>query len=137
MNYLEYFGDSMTDEKLSRTHRVFEEWGPVVKMNTLRKNKLFSRDVTELISVGLIRKIKTGYYIWAIDENDIGDLELACSVIPKGVICLQSAAQYHDLSTLNPTVVTIAIPSGSMRPILPVHPPIELIMAPPAKSKSR
>ena len=121
----------MTNEKMNRTRQVFDDLGPVVKMNTLRENKLFSRDVSELISLGLIRKIKASFYVWASDENDISDLELACFVIPKGIICMQSAAQYHDLTTLNPTMITIAIPSNSMRPILPEHPPIELIMTPP------
>lgn len=118
----------MTSEKHDRVRLLFDEYGPVVKTNTLRENKIFSREIEELISAGLIRRIRTGYYVWASAENDMTDLELASAVIPKGIICLQSAARYYDLSTLNPTVILVAIPSNSMRPVLPDHPPIELVV---------
>lgn len=120
----------MTTEKLERARRVFGRCGPIVKMNILRENKLFSRDVAELVSGGLIRKIKTGYYIWVSEENNVTDLELASFVIPRGIICLQSTASYYDLTTLNPTAITIAVSSDSMRPVLPAYPPIELVVTP-------
>jgi predicted transcriptional regulator of viral defense system len=121
----------MTNTKMLRVRKVFTDYGPVVKMNILRENKLFSRDIAELISLGFIRKLKAGYYVWTAAQEEISDLELACAVIPKGIICLQSAAHIHELTTLIPMSITIALPSDSMRPILPVNPPIELIMTPP------
>lgn len=124
---------NMTGEKHEWARHVFEHYGPVVKTNTLRDNKLNSRDVAELISDGLIRRIKTGYYLWTATENDLSDLELVSSIIPKGIICLQSAAYYYDLSTINPIAVTIAISSDSMEPTRPSHPPIELVVMPAAQ----
>lgn len=117
----------MTDEKRERAQFVFERFGPTVKAKTLRENKLFSRDVAELVSVGLIRKIKAGYYVWTAYEDELTDLELVSSIIPHGIICLQSSASYHDLSTLNPVAISIAVPSDSMLPVLPSFPPIELV----------
>jgi len=122
----------MTNEKQERARRVFERCGPVVKTNILRENKLFSRDIAELVSSGMIRKIKTGYYIWVSEENNVTDLELASSVIPRGIICLQSAACYYNLTTLNPTAVAIAVSSDSMRPVLPAYPPTQLVVTPAA-----
>lgn len=122
----------MSNEKQERARRVFERCGPIVKTNILRENKLFSRDIAELVSVGLIRKIKSGYYIWALEENNVTDLELVSSVIPRGIICLQSAACYYDLTTQNPTAISIAVSSDSMRPVLPDYPPIDLIVTPAA-----
>lgn len=122
----------MTNEKQERARRVFERCGSIVKANILRENKLFSRDIAELVSAGLIRKIKSGYYIWASEENNMTDLELASSVIPRGIICLLSAACYYDLTTQNPTAVSVAVSSDSMRPVLPAYPPIDLVVTPAA-----
>ena len=118
----------MTKEKQERVRDIFKHYGPVIKTNMLRENKFCSRDIAKLIDDGVIRKIKTGYYTLASPENDMTDLELVSAVIPKGIICLQSAAFYYDLSTQNPTSVSIAIPAKSMPPVLPEHPPVELIM---------
>jgi len=118
----------MTREKQERVREIFKHYGPVIKTNKLRERKFCSRDIAKLIDDGVIRKIKSGYYTLTSSENDMTDLELVSAVIPKGIICLQSAAFYYDLSTQNPTSVSIAIPAKSMRPVLPEHPPVELIM---------
>ena len=118
----------MTKEKQERVRDIFKHYGPIMKTNMLRENKFCSRDIAKLIDDGVIRKIKTGYYALTSSENDMTDLELVSAVIPKGIICLQSAAFYYDLSTQNPTSVSIAIPAKSMPPVLPEHPPIELVM---------
>lgn len=120
----------MTNEKKERARLVFESHGPVVKANILGESKLYSRDIAELISDGLIRKMKTGYYIWNAAENDMTDLELASAVIERGIICLQSAAIYYDLSTINSSAVTMAVPSDNKRPALPDYPPIDLYVVP-------
>lgn len=126
----ECFGDTMTIDKYERIRRIFEQHGPVMKTGQLREHKVFSRDIAKLVSGGDIRKIKTGYYIWGISENNMTDLQLVSAVIPKGIICLQSAANYYDLSTINPMSVAIAIPSDGMKPVLPSYPPIKLVVMP-------
>ncbi|MDL2238229.1 hypothetical protein LJC56_10475 [Christensenellaceae bacterium OttesenSCG-928-K19] len=120
----------MTDKKQERVYALFEQYGPVLKTNKLRENKIFSRDIAELISNKKIRKIKTGFYIRTQDKNNMSDLEIASAIIPNGIICLQSAASYYDLTTINPISVYVAIPSNGMRPVLPSQPPIELVVTP-------
>lgn len=120
----------MRNNKISKCQSVFQQYGPVVKTEILRQNKIFSRDISWLISEGLIRKVKTGYYIWTKSDYNISDIEIASTVIPNGIVCLQSAAYYYDLTTLNPTKITVAISSDSKRPVIPTHPPIELVTMP-------
>ncbi len=122
----------MTNKKQEHARLVFEQFGPIVRTGILRENKLFSRDIAELIAMGHIRKLKTGVYVRRSSEDSLTDLEVAAGVIPGGIVCLQSAADYYNLTTLNPTAVTIAIPANSMRPVLPDYPPIELVPAAPA-----
>lgn len=122
----------MSDEKKQLAKKLFAAKGPVLKAKTLTENKLSSREIADLVQQGFIRKVKTGYYIWSGTENDLSDIELVASVIPFGIICRQSAAQLHEMTTLNPLAVSIAIPSNRTRVVVPSYPPVELVPSPKA-----
>jgi predicted transcriptional regulator of viral defense system len=117
----------MTEKKRVAAKELFVKYGPILKANILRENKFCSREVAELVSCGLIQKIKNGYYMLSDASNDLSDIELAAKVFPYGAICLFSAAQLYELTTVNPTEVYVAIPSTRTRITLPQYPPIDLI----------
>jgi len=116
----------MTSRKIQLAQELFRAKGPILKTKILNENKFCSREIAELVHSGLIQKVKTGYYIWAKYENNLSDIETVASVIPYGIICRQSAAQIYDLTTVNPLVVSIAIPANRTRVAVPSHPPVEL-----------
>ena len=55
----------MTASALSEVLAVFQKNGPVLKASELKIHGIGSRDLALLQKEGLVRKIKTGYYIWA------------------------------------------------------------------------
>ena len=124
------YGDNMTEKKRARAELLFQTFGPVLKTGTLREHRIFNRDIAELLDDGDIQKLKTGYYIWNATASDISDIGTIAVLIPFGIICLQSAAHYHELTTLNPLAITVAIPANRTRITLPDHPPVELIAYP-------
>ena len=124
------YGDIMTDKKRVRAESLFQTLGPVIKAGTLREHRIYNRDIAELMGNGDIQRLKSGYYIWNTAASDISDLGMVATLIPFGVICLQSAACFHELTTLNPLVVTVAIPANRTRISLPEYPPVELIAYP-------
>jgi predicted transcriptional regulator of viral defense system len=75
----------------------------------------------------LIQKLTTGYYIWNTAAADVSDVEAAAALVPFGIVCLQSAAALHELTTLNPLAVSVAIPANRTRVALPEYPPVELV----------
>jgi predicted transcriptional regulator of viral defense system len=117
----------MTDLKRRRTEILFKQHGPILKANLLREHGIYSRELSAFARDGYIQKLKTGYYIWNETVPDVSDIETASAVVPFGIICLQSAARFHELTTLNPLAVTVAIPANRTRVALPDYPPIELI----------
>lgn len=117
----------MTNEKRKLAKELFLSRGPILRAKLLRENKFCSREITELIDSGLIRKIKPGYYIWCEEENNLSDIETVASVLPYGIICRQTAAQLHELTTVNPLAISIAIPANRTRVVVPSHPPVELV----------
>lgn len=116
----------MTETRREKIKKIFDDNGPIVKASVLRENKLCSRDVAELMHAGYVKKHRTGFYSWVNADENISDIELASSLIQNGVICLYSAAVYYDLTTINPIAVTVAIPSSTIKPLLPDYPPIKL-----------
>jgi predicted transcriptional regulator of viral defense system len=125
-----YFGDVMNDEKQDRIEALFKERGPILKTHVLREYGICSRDLAELTKDNLIQKLKTGYYMWNAMMPDISDAETAVVLIPFGVVCLQSAAMFHELATVNPIAVTIAVPANRTRIALPKYPPVETVAYP-------
>lgn len=118
----------MTDERILKIKRIFEEYYPIVKTCVLRENKICSRDITELIELNYIVKVKTGYYAWRNDVKELSGIELVQSIIPEGVISLVSAATIHKLISDNTLedAVCVTIPTNMIKPTLPVSPQIRL-----------
>jgi predicted transcriptional regulator of viral defense system len=116
----------MNIERLNKIRIIFEQNKPIVKTAILRENKINSRDIMELIESGYIKKVKTGYYAWADDFENYNDLEVVQGIIPEGVISVFSAAEIHELTTVNSTCISVTIPTKMLKPKLPDYPPIEL-----------
>ena len=91
----------------------------IVKTETLNMNGFNSRDVKRLIQEGLIERIKQGHYMEK--QRDISDIEITAKLIPMGVFCLFSAIEYHELATVNPSEICLALPRGVTCPILPTN----------------
>jgi predicted transcriptional regulator of viral defense system len=120
----------MTDKKRTRVESLFQTSGPIITAGTMREHRIYNRDIAELLKSGDIQKLKTGYYIWDAIAPDVPDIEAVATLIPFGIICLQSAAHFHDLTTLNPLVISIAVPANRTRVATPAYPPVELIAYP-------
>jgi len=124
------FGEEMTNTKRTYAENLFKKHGPILKSGKLREHGIYHRDIVELVDKGDIIKLKTGSYIWAEIQTEITDMDLVIRLIPFGVVCLQSAASYHELTLLNPLAITIAIPANRTRTLLPDYPPVELVAYP-------
>ena len=68
---------------------------------------------------GLIERISRGVYAWpGADLGEHQTLAEAARQVPRGVICLLSALQFHGIGTQQPHEVWLAIPPGAWRPKL-------------------
>ncbi|MCK4329633.1 type IV toxin-antitoxin system AbiEi family antitoxin domain-containing protein [candidate division WOR-3 bacterium] len=83
------------------------------------------RDIKNILDKGLIIKVKNGLYkltdIPVISNQSFIDLARA---VPEGVICLLSALSYYELTTFNPSIISMAIYRKSWRPKME-YPPVE------------
>lgn len=96
---------------------IMKHHGGYASMDELKKAGLHTREIRRALENGFIIKIKPGLYKlkhfdqWDEHESFV-DIHQANS---KAVVCLSSALAYHELSTFNPSKVTVAVPHNTVR----------------------
>jgi len=107
----------MTQSKKIMLSELLSIDGGIIKTKTLNKNGFTSRDISHLLSEGVLEKIKQGHYIEK--ERNVSDMEIVTKLIPMSVLCLFSAVEHYELATVNPSAICVAIPRGVTCPTLP------------------
>lgn len=105
---------------------IFRAHGGYARMTDLKSSKIQTRDISRAVSTGLIEKIKPGLYkLKDYRWEEHSALVDVCRAKREAVICLISALEYHGLTTLNPSEITVAVPHNTDRFKL-LYPPIRL-----------
>ena len=88
---------------------------------------IHSQELTRLVAEGVIERVARGRYR-TVDRpvTEHHSLAVVATAVPRGVVCLLSAASFHGLGTQLPHKVWIAIERGSRTPAL-AHPPLEVV----------
>lgn len=101
---------------------LFEKSGGIMTMSDLSDKGVEYSIIRKMLKEGILESIKRATYKLA--DADIDDYLEAQVVIPKGIFCLYSAAQIHELSTFLPSEHHLAIPKKN-KVMLPDYPPIQ------------
>ena len=110
--------------------KIFKKHNGYARMQELRNNGIQTRTIAKAIADGIIEKIKPGLYKlvdYTWDEH--GSFADVCNSYNKAVICLTSAASYYDLTTFNPSYLTVAVPHNTPSFKLE-YPPIQVYYFP-------
>lgn len=84
------------------------------RMKYMRDAGIHPRDITKAMDMNIIEKISSGLYKlidYSWDEH-LSFLDVS-KAKKTAVICLISALEYHQLSTVNPSVIFIAVPHNT------------------------
>ena len=104
-------------KKDERIYKVFKKYKGFTRTKDILAAGIHSRDIKKVRDAGQIIRVKRGLYrltnIPLISNQGFIDLARA---IPEGVICLLSALSYYELTTFNPSVISMAICRGSREP---------------------
>jgi len=109
----------MTDFRLKKVNKLCKAEGPVLRASTLRSAGFCGKDTEELIQLGLLQRLRRGYYASPEKINDMDTYEILAVLVPDAVISLFSAAQYHDLSSVIPRQIDVTFPVNKRVPVLP------------------
>jgi len=108
--------------------RYFKKHRGYARMKDLKIAGFHTRKIKQLLSEGKIERIKPGLYklpaVYSMGNYSQGFIDV-CNSMPKSVICLLSALEYHQLSTVNPSKIYVALPNKDKRSKIE-YPPVEV-----------
>jgi predicted transcriptional regulator of viral defense system len=117
---------SPTGTQRDTVRNLFHQKG-LVRMRDLRDAGVGSETVARLVREGAVTRVARGLYQLAEAVPDARrSFAEASALVPKGVTCLISALQFHELTLQMPSVVWIAIDRTGWKPKVE-YPPIRFV----------
>ena len=105
---------------------LFQQKG-LVRMRDLRDAGVGAETVARLVREGAVTRVARGLYQLADYMPDARrSFAEASALVPRGVICLTSALQFHELTLQMPSAVWIAIDRTGWKPKVE-YPPIRFV----------
>lgn len=104
----------------------FKQHKGYARLKDIRNEIAHPREVSKAVNEGELEKIKAGLYKlidYPWDENN--SLLDICQANKNSVICLSSALAYYELTTFNPSEITVAVPHNTPKFELD-YPPIKV-----------
>jgi predicted transcriptional regulator of viral defense system len=98
----------------------------MARLSEFIKEGITATAVSRMARKGLVIQLRRGLYQLPNAQLDANhSLAEAAKLVPKGVICLDSALAFHDLTDRIPRQIWMAIGSREWRPRI-THPPIQI-----------
>ena len=117
LKYVFYLYCPMMTEKQNKVLDIISGCG-VIRPRDLEKKGISPQILYRLYRDGKVIRLRRGLYVAKdYEPTEYHGIVEVCSRIPKGVVCLLSALQFHDLTTQMPHEVWIAV----KRPSRPVN----------------
>lgn len=106
--------------KKDTVKRVIVEFDGIARTADFLKAGLTKADIYALINEGYLQKIRHGYY-HLTDITDISEEQLLASLLPEGIVCMESALFHYGYSDYSPRIWTIAVPRTISRTKLKIE----------------
>ena len=94
--------------------QIFTKYDYIMTTAQLNLEKLYYRDIQQMLKKGMIEKVKRGYYHW-IEDNDCKEVVIINKLIQNAILCMETALFYYSYSDRNPAEWHIAIDKNASR----------------------
>lgn len=112
--------------KRERAESLIREQGGIIRTSEALAIGIHPRILYQLRDSGVLDLVSRGVYRLAdMPPLSNPDLVTVAIRIPRAVLCLVSALNFHEISTQVPHAISIALPKGTESPVLS-HPPISI-----------
>lgn len=110
-------------DKKTLSKQVIIEKGGIAKTSDFVAAGIPAVDVVNLCNTGYLERIRHGYYQLA-DGNTSSEEQLIATLIPKAIICVESALFHYGYSDFAPRKWSIAVPRSMSRTKLDIDAPV-------------
>jgi predicted transcriptional regulator of viral defense system len=112
------------DTSFTRAETIFRRHHGLLRTAQAVRLGIAPRTLYAMRDAGVLQQLARGVYRLAdLPPLSRHDLTLAAVQLPRGVICLISALDYHDMTTQVPHEVYVALPRQAQKPRLD-YPPL-------------
>lgn len=98
---------------------IIIERGGVAKSADFVAEGISNGDIVRLCNEGYLERVRHGYYSIA-DANETSEEQLLATLIPQGIVCVESALFHYGYSDFAPRKWSIAVPRSMSRKRLDV-----------------
>ena len=109
-------------DKKTLSKQVIIEKGGIAKTSDFVAAGIPAVDIVNLCNTGYLERIRHGYYQLA-DGNTSSEEQLIATLIPKAIICVESALFHYGYSDFAPRKWSIAVPRSMSRTKLDIDAP--------------
>lgn len=103
-------------DKKTIVQNIIKQSGGIAKTSDFIEAGFDNYDVAKLCNEGIINRIRHGYYQLPKDK-DITDEQLIATLLPQGIICVESALFHYGYSDFTPREWSIAVPRSMSRTV--------------------
>lgn len=103
-------------DKKTIVQNIIRQSGGIAKTSDFIGAGIDNYDVAKLCNEGIINRIRHGYYQLPKDK-DITDEQLIATLLPQGIICVESALFHYGYSDFTPREWSIAVPRSMSRTV--------------------
>ena len=96
-------------DKIKTVQKIIKRNNGIAKTSDFIANGISTYEVAKLCKEGHVKRIKRGYYQLP-GQNDIKEELLLASLMPEGIICVESALFYYGYNDFAPRRWSIAVP---------------------------
>lgn len=104
----------MIEQNTEHLKRTFTKYDYIMTTTQLHSEKLYYRDIQQMLKKGLIEKVKRGYYHW-IEDDSSSEVIIINKLFPDAILCMETALFYYGYSDRNPAEWNIAIDKNASR----------------------
>lgn len=103
-------------DKKTIVQNIIKQSGGIAKTSDFIEAGLDNYDVAKLCNEGIINRIRHGYYQLPKDK-EITDEQLIATLLPQGIICVESALFHYGYSDFTPREWSVAVPRSMSRAV--------------------
>lgn len=97
-----------------QVEEVLIEKGGIAKSSDFVAAGIKAVDVVNLCNAGILCRVRHGYYELA-EKSEVSEEQLLAALVPKGIVCVESALFHYGYSDFAPRKWSIAVPRSMSR----------------------
>ncbi len=92
--------------------KIFGHYSGMMRTKELKQEKIYYKNIQQLIEAGCVEKVRYGYYQW-VNPDDFSEIGTVIRLFPDAILCMDTALRYYGYSDRTPGSWHLAVSKDS------------------------